>query len=183
MVAEEHGRLTGVLQAVEPLDGGGDLGQHHLLTELRDEPEPLMAALVLLRAEKLHGGLEAALDARVDGERQALDALGRKLIEHLDLDPPDHVRTQEQVQLLGVRGAVVGADMLHAEALGLEIDAGTALVFTGERNIEWGIDRVVATFGKMATWLIALLAIVIVTDVVLRRWFVIGSTQLQELEN
>lgn len=31
-----------------------------------------------------------------------------------------------------------------AEELGRRIDAGTALVFTGERNREWGIDRVVA---------------------------------------
>ncbi|KUF12009.1 DUF6446 family protein [Pseudoponticoccus marisrubri] len=35
-------------------------------------------------------------------------------------------------------------DCFDAEAIGAEIDAGTALVFTGERNIEFGIDRVVA---------------------------------------
>jgi len=31
-----------------------------------------------------------------------------------------------------------------AEAIGAEIAAGTALVFTGQRNLEFGIDRVVA---------------------------------------
>lgn len=35
-------------------------------------------------------------------------------------------------------------DCFDAEALGAEIEAGRAQVFTGVRNIEWGIDRVVA---------------------------------------
>ncbi len=35
-------------------------------------------------------------------------------------------------------------DCFDAEALGREIEAGTALVFTWQRNIEFGIDRVVA---------------------------------------
>ena len=35
-------------------------------------------------------------------------------------------------------------DCFDAEALGAEIDAGTALVFAGQRNLEFGIDRVVA---------------------------------------
>ena len=34
-----------------------------------------------------------------------------------------------------------------AEAIAAEIEAGTALVFTGQANIEWGIDRVVAVTG------------------------------------
>ncbi|SMX28953.1 hypothetical protein TRP8649_03081 [Pelagimonas phthalicica] len=35
-------------------------------------------------------------------------------------------------------------DCFDAAAIGQEIEAGTALVFTGQRNFEWGIDRVVA---------------------------------------
>lgn len=35
-------------------------------------------------------------------------------------------------------------DCFDAEAVGAEIEAGRAQVFTGVRNIEWGIDRVVA---------------------------------------
>ena len=35
-------------------------------------------------------------------------------------------------------------DCFDAEAIGQEIDAGTALVFTAQRNLEFGIDRVVA---------------------------------------
>lgn len=39
-------------------------------------------------------------------------------------------------------------DCFDAEALGTEIAAGRAQVFTGVRNIEWGIDRVVAITGQ-----------------------------------
>lgn len=35
-------------------------------------------------------------------------------------------------------------DCFDAEAIGAEIKAGTAFVFTGQRNLEFGIDRVVA---------------------------------------
>lgn len=43
--------------------------------------------------------------------------------------------------------------------------------------------RVVADFmGKASAWLIVALIAVIVFDVTLRNWFVIGSTKLQELE-
>ena len=35
-------------------------------------------------------------------------------------------------------------DCFDAEALGAELAAGTALAFAGERNFEYGIDRVVA---------------------------------------
>jgi len=35
-------------------------------------------------------------------------------------------------------------ECFDAEALGAEIEAGRALVFTGQRNFEYGIDRVVA---------------------------------------
>ena len=35
-------------------------------------------------------------------------------------------------------------DCFDAEAIGTAITAGDALVFTGQRNLEYGIDRVVA---------------------------------------
>lgn len=38
-------------------------------------------------------------------------------------------------------------DCFDAEAIGAEIEAGTALVFAGQRNLEYGIDRVVAITG------------------------------------
>ncbi|WP_136441166.1 DUF6446 family protein [Pacificoceanicola onchidii] len=38
-------------------------------------------------------------------------------------------------------------ECFDAEAIGDEIKAGTALVFTSQRNIEFGIDRVVAITG------------------------------------
>lgn len=44
------------------------------------------------------------------------------------------------------------------------------------------IERGVAAIGRAAGWLALAMVIVIVADVVLRRWFVIGSTKLQELE-
>lgn len=45
-------------------------------------------------------------------------------------------------------------DCFDAAAIGAEIEAGTALVFTGERNMEYGIDRVVAitTDGRGYVW-------------------------------
>lgn len=44
------------------------------------------------------------------------------------------------------------------------------------------LDNITQTIGKMAAWLAIVLMVVIVADVVLRRWFVIGSSSLQELE-
>lgn len=43
-------------------------------------------------------------------------------------------------------------------------------------------DRLLSAFGRLAGWLALIMVCVIVTDVVLRRWFSAGSTQLQELE-
>jgi len=43
-------------------------------------------------------------------------------------------------------------------------------------------ERVSSLIGRIAVWLLFALMLVIITDVTLRRWFVIGSTKLQELE-
>ncbi len=43
-------------------------------------------------------------------------------------------------------------------------------------------ERGLVLIGRVAAWAALLLAAVIVFDVVLRRWFVFGSTRLQELE-
>ncbi|NVJ97591.1 MAG: TRAP transporter small permease subunit [Alphaproteobacteria bacterium] len=44
------------------------------------------------------------------------------------------------------------------------------------------LERLSTSIGRLAAWCIVLLVAVIITDVTLRRWFVIGSTKLQELE-
>ncbi|NVJ69530.1 MAG: TRAP transporter small permease subunit [Alphaproteobacteria bacterium] len=44
------------------------------------------------------------------------------------------------------------------------------------------LQRISNSIGRFSAWAIVLLALVIITDVVLRRWFVIGSTKLQEME-
>lgn len=44
------------------------------------------------------------------------------------------------------------------------------------------LERLSAFMGRIGAWAIVLLMLVIITDVTLRRWFVIGSTKLQELE-
>ncbi|MCG8506239.1 MAG: TRAP transporter small permease subunit [Sphingomonadales bacterium] len=44
------------------------------------------------------------------------------------------------------------------------------------------LSRVVTAIGRVAAWLAVAMMIVILTDVILRRYFVIGSTKLQELE-
>jgi TRAP-type mannitol/chloroaromatic compound transport system permease small subunit len=51
-------------------------------------------------------------------------------------------------------------------------------LFTFSRRCE----TIANIVGRVAVWLMLLLILVIVTDVTLRRWFVIGSTKLQELE-
>ena len=43
-------------------------------------------------------------------------------------------------------------------------------------------ERVSNFVGRIAVWLLLVLMLVIITDVTLRHWFVIGSTKLQELE-
>lgn len=44
------------------------------------------------------------------------------------------------------------------------------------------LERLSTFMGRIGAWAIVLLMLVIITDVTLRRWFVIGSTKLQELE-
>lgn len=44
------------------------------------------------------------------------------------------------------------------------------------------LDKITEVIGKLAAWLIIALMVVILFDVVLRRWFIIGSSGLQELE-
>lgn len=44
------------------------------------------------------------------------------------------------------------------------------------------MDSGATRLGRASAWLIVVLILVIMTDVTLRRWFVIGSTKLQELE-
>ncbi|SDD57705.1 TRAP transporter small permease subunit [Kordiimonas lacus] len=44
------------------------------------------------------------------------------------------------------------------------------------------LERISSAIGRLAAWAIIALVLVIMTDVILRRWFVIGSTKLQELE-
>lgn len=43
-------------------------------------------------------------------------------------------------------------------------------------------ERISSFVGRIAVWLLFALMLVIITDITLRRWFVIGSTKLQELE-
>ena len=45
-----------------------------------------------------------------------------------------------------------------------------------------GLNRVICYVGRAATWIALALMIVIIFDVVSRRFFVLGSTKLQELE-
>ncbi len=45
-----------------------------------------------------------------------------------------------------------------------------------------GLNRVICYVGRAATWMALALMIVIIFDVVSRRFFVLGSTKLQELE-
>jgi len=44
------------------------------------------------------------------------------------------------------------------------------------------LSRLVAFFGRIGAWAAVALMVVILTDVILRRYFVIGSAKLQELE-
>lgn len=49
-------------------------------------------------------------------------------------------------------------------------------------TIAYGLSAVSTKIGKLAAWLLLALVLVIIADVTLRHWFVIGSTKLQELE-
>lgn len=49
-------------------------------------------------------------------------------------------------------------------------------------KIAYAIDKLCEVFGRLAGLLVLLLIGVIIFDITLRHWFVIGSTQLQELE-
>ena len=49
------------------------------------------------------------------------------------------------------------------------------------RISDW-LEKLASKAGKLAAWTAILLMLVILSDVILRRYFVIGSTRLQELE-
>ena len=49
-------------------------------------------------------------------------------------------------------------------------------------NIAFLFDKFVAFVGKLAAWLMFPMMAVILFDVIMRRWFNVGSTMLQELE-
>lgn len=62
--------------------------------------------------------------------------------------------TYEPYEGAAPRNAPGWFDCFDAAAIGAEIEAGTALVFTAQRNIEYGIDRVVAVTedGRGYVW-------------------------------
>lgn len=49
-------------------------------------------------------------------------------------------------------------------------------------KIAAALDRTVSVFGRIAAWAIVPLVVVVIFDVISRRFFVVGSTELQELE-
>ena len=49
-------------------------------------------------------------------------------------------------------------------------------------KIAFSLDRFVAFIGKLAAWLMLPMMAVILFDVIMRHWFNVGSTMLQELE-
>lgn len=49
-------------------------------------------------------------------------------------------------------------------------------------SLSMTLKKAAAFLGRTSAWLIVALVLVIMTDVTLRHWFVIGSTKLQELE-
>ncbi|MBV1900835.1 MAG: TRAP transporter small permease subunit [Kordiimonadaceae bacterium] len=49
-------------------------------------------------------------------------------------------------------------------------------------SISRKLEAISTGFARVSVWLILVLMLVIISDVTLRRWFVIGSTKLQELE-
>ena len=49
-------------------------------------------------------------------------------------------------------------------------------------TIASAFDKIVALVGKLAAWLMYPMMAVILFDVIMRRWFNVGSTMLQELE-
>ncbi|WP_119462066.1 TRAP transporter small permease subunit [Rhodospirillaceae bacterium SYSU D60014] len=49
-------------------------------------------------------------------------------------------------------------------------------------KITVALDRIVSIFGRVAAWAIVPLVVVVIFDVISRRFFVVGSTELQELE-
>ncbi len=49
-------------------------------------------------------------------------------------------------------------------------------------NLSVKMKRFANILGQLSAWLMVVLILVIMTDVTLRHWFVIGSTKLQEME-
>ncbi|WP_425073119.1 DUF6446 family protein [Sagittula sp. S175] len=71
-----------------------------------------------------------------------------------DMSIPMLTETYEMYDGAEPRNAPYWFECFDAAAIGAEIEAGTALVFTGERNMEFGIDRVVAitSDGRGYVW-------------------------------
>lgn len=70
------------------------------------------------------------------------------------LTPSDAAQSYEPYEGAEPRNAPYWFDCFDAEAIGAEIKAGKGRVFTGQRNMEFGIDRVVAILddGRGYAW-------------------------------
>ena len=49
-------------------------------------------------------------------------------------------------------------------------------------NVSQFLEKIVTFFGKMGSWLAIPLIFIIIFDIVTRRFFILGSTKLQEME-
>ena len=49
-------------------------------------------------------------------------------------------------------------------------------------NISGSLEKIVSIFGRLGSWLAIPLITIIIFDIITRRFFVLGSTKLQEME-
>lgn len=61
-----------------------------------------------------------------------------------DMSLPLLTETYVGVDAISPRNAPNWFDCFDAEAIGAELDAGTALTFLGQKNIHYGVDRIIA---------------------------------------
>jgi len=65
-----------------------------------------------------------------------------------DLSLEQLTETYVQLDQVAPRNAPNWFDCFDAKAIAAELDAGTALLFLGEKNVKFGVDRIVAITGN-----------------------------------
>jgi hypothetical protein len=136
------GKVIGIVIMASALIAGGALYYlqvYGFYTEIskKDAPDVTLIALASQAPEPITYSSLKAIDADSSPIRF-------RACFSTDLTPADLVQTYVKSDANAPRNAPHWFDCFEAEAIGVELKSGTATAFLGQKNIHFGVDRIVA---------------------------------------